>query len=71
MPVILADAARRAAWLDPALDGDEIWPLLAPLPDELLRVAPANPLVNSVRNEGPQLLELPADEPMLAAPTLF
>ncbi len=71
MPVILADAAPRAAWLDPALDGDEIWPLLAPLPDELLRVAPANPLVNSVRNEGPQLLELPADEPMLAAPTLF
>jgi putative SOS response-associated peptidase YedK len=70
MPVILADAARQAAWLDPVLGAAEIWPLLAPLPDDLLRVAPASALVNSVRNEGPQLLEPAAGEPR-AALTLF
>ena len=71
MPVILADPARRAAWLDPACDAGELWPLLAPLPDDLLRVAPASPLVNSVRNEGPELLEPPAGDAPVAQPALF
>jgi putative SOS response-associated peptidase YedK len=31
--------------------------LLVPAPDDLLVVRPASPLVNSVKNEGPELLE--------------
>ena len=31
--------------------------LLAPAADDLLVVRPASPLVNSVKNEGPELLE--------------
>ena len=31
--------------------------LLVPAPDDLLVVRPASPLVNRVRNEGPELLE--------------
>jgi putative SOS response-associated peptidase YedK len=55
MPVILhpADYAR---WLDPAAAPDRLAPLLAPYPAELMDVAKANPLVNSPRNQGPELL---------------
>ena len=63
MPVILADAAAQAAWLDPSLDGDDVAPLVAPLADDLLQVAPANPLVNSARNEGARLLRPDDDAP--------
>jgi putative SOS response-associated peptidase YedK len=59
MPAILADDASRAAWLDPAGDDGAALELLRPLPDEALTVAPANPLVNSVANQGPQLLVSP------------
>lgn len=61
MPVLLhrQDYAR---WLDRSPD--------APLPMDLLRAyesdemsaAPANPLVNNVRNNGPEMLDVPADE---------
>jgi putative SOS response-associated peptidase YedK len=67
MPVILADAAARAAWLDPSLQGDDVAPLFAPLADELLCVAPANPLVNSARNEGARLLAPDSDQLELSA----
>ena len=57
MPVILPDAAARAAWLDDALDGAAARELLAPLPDGAdLVVAPANPCVNSHVNDGPECL---------------
>ncbi len=59
MPVILADEATRSAWLDPALDGAGVRDLLVPLPDAALTVAPANPLVNSHVNDGPELLVAP------------
>ena len=66
MPVILADDAARVAWLDASLDAEGVTPLLAPLAHELLRVAPANPLVNAVRNEGAHLLDAPdVAQPML------
>jgi putative SOS response-associated peptidase YedK len=57
MPVIL-DEAGAADWMN----GREPDPLslkrlLVPAPDNLLVVRPASPLVNSVKNEGPELLE--------------
>ncbi len=56
MPVIL-DGAGAADWMN----GREPNPislkrLLVPAPDFLM-VRPASPLVNSVKNEGPELLE--------------
>jgi putative SOS response-associated peptidase YedK len=59
MPVILPDAEAQATWLDRALDYDGVRELLAPLPDDLIAVHRANPLVNSVKNEGPELLVAP------------
>jgi putative SOS response-associated peptidase YedK len=57
MPVILDEAGA-----DDWMNGRERDPLslkrlLAPAPDDLLVVRPASPLVNSVKNEGPELLE--------------
>jgi putative SOS response-associated peptidase YedK len=60
MPAILDDDASRAAWLDPAADGGGALELLRPLPDAALTVSPANPLVNSVANQGPELLVAPS-----------
>jgi putative SOS response-associated peptidase YedK len=56
MPVIL-DEAGAADWMNlrepnPLL----LKRLLAPAPDDLLVIRPASPLVNSVKNEGPELL---------------
>jgi putative SOS response-associated peptidase YedK len=59
MPAILADEAARDAWLAPDAEVDDLLALLAPLPDDLVAVAPANPLVNSHVNEGPALLTAP------------
>jgi putative SOS response-associated peptidase YedK len=60
MPVVLDEPAAWEAWLDPALDGAAVAPLLAPLPAERLRVAPANPVLNSPDAEGPECLAAPA-----------
>jgi putative SOS response-associated peptidase YedK len=57
MPVVLDELALWEAWLDAALDGAAVFELLAPLPSDRLRVRPANPLVNSVANDGPGCLE--------------
>lgn len=56
MPVILADEESQATWLDRGLDHDGVRGLLRPLPDDRLTVTPANPLVNNVANDGPELL---------------
>jgi putative SOS response-associated peptidase YedK len=56
MPVILhpADYSR---WLDPGYDrADGLMPLLAPYPAELMSVSKASTLVNSPKNQGPELL---------------
>jgi putative SOS response-associated peptidase YedK len=57
MPVILdeAGAADWMNWREP--DPLSLKRLLVPAPDNLLVVRPASPLVNSVKNEGPELLE--------------
>lgn len=57
MPVVLDQPAEWDAWLDPALAGSDFAEVLVPLPSERLEVKPANPLVNSVRNDGPGCLE--------------
>jgi putative SOS response-associated peptidase YedK len=57
MPVVLAEPERWDAWLDASLDGPAACELLAPLPSAQLQVRPANPLVNSVANDGPGCLE--------------
>ena len=57
MPVVLPGPEKWDAWLDPDLDGPAACELLLSLPSEQLRVRPANPLVNSVANDGPGCLE--------------
>jgi putative SOS response-associated peptidase YedK len=56
MPVVLTEPGAWEAWLDPALDGGAIAPLLAPLPAAGLEVAPANPVLNHPDHEGPDCL---------------
>ena len=60
MPVVLTAPPSWEAWLDPALDGGAVTPLLAPLPADELTVAPANPALNSWEHEGPDCLVAPA-----------
>jgi putative SOS response-associated peptidase YedK len=57
MPAVLADDDRLGAWLDPSLSPEEAAGLIEPLAEGRVAVAPANPLVNSWRNDGPELLE--------------
>jgi putative SOS response-associated peptidase YedK len=57
MPVIL-DEAGAADWMNlREPDPRSLKRLLAPAGNDLLVVQPASPLVNSVKNEGPELLE--------------
>lgn len=58
MPAVLAGPDEEAAWLSPDVDGRDALALCAPLADERLTIAPASPLVNSVRSaDGPWLLD--------------
>jgi putative SOS response-associated peptidase YedK len=59
MPVIIAPA-DRARWLDPQATPAQVQALMAPLPDGLLETQAVGDLVNSPRNEGPDLLRPPA-----------
>ena len=56
MPVVLPPAAW-STWLDPRLrDVAELHGLLGPTQEEPLRIYPVVPLVNNVRNDGPELM---------------
>ncbi len=55
MPVML-DGDDCGAWLDPSASVDELRPMLTPAPDGVLDAYPVSPLVNDVRNEGPELI---------------
>lgn len=56
MPVLLPKDAW-AIWLDPTLgDPAELQGLLVPAPDDVLAMIPVSKLVNSVRNDSPDLL---------------
>ena len=57
MPVVLADADMMQAWLSPDVQLDDVPALLAPLAGDRITVQPASGLVNSFRNDGPELLE--------------
>lgn len=57
MPVIL-DERKAEDWMnsnEAALE--RLKPLLVPAPNEMLAITPASPLVNSVKNDSPELLE--------------
>ncbi len=61
MPVILADADSRDAWLDPRVDAEEALALCGPLPAERLSARPVSQAVNKAGElDGPELL-LPTD----------
>jgi putative SOS response-associated peptidase YedK len=68
MPVILP-RDLESVWLDPDLPREHALSLLEPFDPDRMQVAPASPLVNSVRNEGPELLRPDQDqlEPIVAA----
>ena len=56
MPVLL-ESRDWALWLDPELtDVGELHGLLGPAPDGPLEAYPVRSLVNSVRNNGPELI---------------
>ena len=55
MPVILP-RDLVSAWLDPLAELAELEPMLAPAPDESLRIWPVSTEVNRVASDGPQLL---------------
>ncbi len=55
MPVILPRDFVDA-WLDPLAELTELEPMLAPAPDESLRIWPVSTDVNRVASDGPQLL---------------
>jgi putative SOS response-associated peptidase YedK len=68
MPVVLAPGTW-AEWLKPdESDQGFLRSLLVPAPEETLAMTAVSTRVNSVRNDGPDLIE-PIDEP--AQPTLF
>ena len=57
MPVVLDERAAED-WMNPReRDPVSLKRLLVPAPNEWLTMQPASPLVNSVKNEGPALLE--------------
>lgn len=61
MPVVLGRESWDR-WLDPATDASEAKALLVPPPSDWFEVFPVSSRVNSVRNDGPDLLE-PLDPP--------
>jgi putative SOS response-associated peptidase YedK len=62
MPVVLADPETMRAWLLPDLQLDDVPELLTPIAGERITVEPASTLVNSARNDGPELLEHPVGD---------
>jgi putative SOS response-associated peptidase YedK len=56
MPVIL-DPGDEAAWLDPDAEPGDLRALLRPAPDDLLSGREVGDFVNSVREDGPHLIE--------------
>jgi putative SOS response-associated peptidase YedK len=58
MPAVLAGPDEEAAWLSPDLSADDALQLIAPLPDDRVTLHPASTLVNSVKNQGVELLDV-------------
>lgn len=56
MPVMLGKDSRWA-WIDPEIKGSALLDLLRPYPADEMRCFPVSPLVNSTRNDRPEILE--------------
>lgn len=56
MPVVLGDPETMQAWLSPELQLDDVPEVLTPIAGDRITVKPST-LVNSARNDGPELLE--------------
>lgn len=56
MPVLLSDD-DAATWVLEELGDEQLRELMLPYPNGLLAIRPASPLVNDVRNDGPELLD--------------
>jgi len=68
MPVMLR-GAEAAAWIDPAIEEPRLLAeLLRPFPAELMTCYAVGPLVNSVKNNGPQCI---APATAFESPSLF
>ena len=66
MPVVLGERGAEA-WMNPRdRDPHSLKRLLLPPPADLLVMRPASPLVNSVKNDGPALLEVGVTQNMFA-----
>jgi putative SOS response-associated peptidase YedK len=60
---LLVERERYAEWLDPTVDGDRAGRLLVPAAPGRLQAYPVSTAVNSVRNNGPELLDpLPPED---------
>ena len=71
MPVIVPEAAWEL-WLDPGLeDPAELQGLFEPTDEVALRIWPVSPLVNNVRNDGPELIAPLVADSMDLQPGLF
>jgi putative SOS response-associated peptidase YedK len=58
MPVVIEDS-RLDEWMDPAkTDAASLRAMLMPAPENCLIVESASPLVNNVKNDGPELLSV-------------
>jgi putative SOS response-associated peptidase YedK len=55
MPVVLEES-QFDAWMDPNASDAPLPAMLRPAPDDWLTADPASPLVNNVKNQGPELL---------------
>jgi putative SOS response-associated peptidase YedK len=55
MPILLEES-QFDAWMDPKASDAPLRAMLRPAPDDLLVADPASPLVNNVKNQGPELL---------------
>lgn len=55
--VVCLPEERWDAWLDPSVGKDEAAAMLVTLPADQMRAYPVVPLVGTVKNEGPELLE--------------
>ena len=72
MPAVLGPD-EWGAWLDPAANADVggLLDLLAPADEGFLRLTPVSTTVNSVANDGPELLEPVEPAVVEEAATLF
>ena len=65
---LLVERDKYASWLDPTVsDPDLLGGLLVPAAPGRLEAYPVSTLVNSVKNNGPELVEPLAPEPQLPA----